>query len=134
MSLAKGRVDIMKPQYQSKHLLTAPPVASCTTPLSGLVEMALFSSSAACFSSSGVSDGIHSCPSLSPLLMSLLHPAQCLLTSDSSRSIAFDAGLTCIESKGPSFEQQGQLTAPDAAILSVRHMRIFSSVLFVHTS
>ena len=32
MPLAKVRVDIMQPQYQSKHLLTAPPVASCTTP------------------------------------------------------------------------------------------------------
>eukprot|EP00731_Ephydatia_muelleri_P003035 Em0001g3035a len=86
---------------------------SCTTPLSGLVEMALFSSSAACFSSSGVSD------------------AQCLLTSDSSRSIA--AGLTCVGSKGPSFEQQGQLTAPDAAIHSVRHL-VHTSALHINSS
>ncbi|KAL5497286.1 hypothetical protein EMCRGX_G013740 [Ephydatia muelleri] len=47
------------------HWLNVPPVASCTTPLSGLVEMALFSSSAACLSSSG-----------------------------QQRSIPFDAGLT----------------------------------------
>ncbi|KAL5463750.1 hypothetical protein EMCRGX_G032679 [Ephydatia muelleri] len=49
-----------------------------------------------------------------------------LLLGYSSRSIAFDAGLTCVGSKGPSFEQQGQLTAPDAAMHSVRHL--------VHTS
>ena len=66
-------------------------------------------------------------------LMSLLQPAQCLLTSDSSRSIAFDAGLTCVGSKGPSFEQQGQLTAPDAAILSVRHV-VHTSALHINSS
>eukprot|EP00731_Ephydatia_muelleri_P017123 Em0010g221a len=64
-------------------------LASFTTPLSELVEMALFSSSAACLSSSG------------------------------QRGIAFDAGLTC---DGSSSEQQGQLTAPDAAMHSVRHL------------
>ncbi|KAL5493384.1 hypothetical protein EMCRGX_G014560 [Ephydatia muelleri] len=69
-------------------------LTSCTTPLSELVEMALFSSSAACLSSSG-----------------------------QQRSIAFDAGLTC---DGLSSEQQGQLTTPDAAMHSVRHL--------VHTS
>ena len=89
MSLAKARVDIIKPQYQSKHLLTAPPVASCTTPLSGLVEMALFSSSAACFSS-GVSDGTDT---LMPFIITTSNVP--VATSDSSRSIAFDAGLTC---------------------------------------
>ena len=40
----------MQPQYQSNTFLTAPPVASFRTPLSELVEMALYSSSAACFS------------------------------------------------------------------------------------
>ena len=65
--------------------------------------------------------------------MSLLQPAQCLLTSDSSRSIAFHAGLTCVGSKGPSFEQQGQLTAPDAAILSVRHV-VHTSALHINSS
>ena len=55
------------------------------------------------------------------------------LTSDNSRSIAFDAGLTCVGSKGPSFEQQGQLTAPDAAILSVRHM-VHTSALHINSS
>eukprot|EP00731_Ephydatia_muelleri_P024205 Em0016g476a len=62
--------------------------ASFTTPLSELVEMALYSSSAACF-------------------------------SGQQRSIAFDAGLTCGRSLS---EQQGQLTAPDAAMHSVRHL------------
>ena len=43
--------------------LTASPVASFMMALSGLVEMALFSNPAACFSSSGVSVGTHSCSS-----------------------------------------------------------------------
>ncbi|KAL5469049.1 hypothetical protein EMCRGX_G030241 [Ephydatia muelleri] len=54
----------------------------------------------------------------------LLLRSQCLLTSDSSRSIAFDAGLTCDRS---SSEQQGQLTVPDAA------MHSFIMVLIVIT-
>ncbi|KAL5487334.1 hypothetical protein EMCRGX_G019923 [Ephydatia muelleri] len=65
--------------------------------------------------------------------MLLLLRSQCLLTSDSSRSIAFDARLTCVGSKGPSFEQQGQLTAPDAAILSVRHV-VHTSALHINSS
>eukprot|EP00731_Ephydatia_muelleri_P013831 Em0007g1141a len=71
-------------------------------PLSGLVEMALFSNPAACFSSSG--------------------SVQCTKTSDSSRSITPGAGLTWEETKGPPSEQQGQFTAPDAAIHSWRHL------------
>eukprot|EP00731_Ephydatia_muelleri_P007449 Em0003g1697a len=87
--------------------------ASFTTPLSELVEMALYSSSAACFSGS------------------LLQPAQCLLTSGSSRgSIPFDTGLTCY---GSSSEQQGQLTAPDAAMHSVRHL-VHTSALYIKSS
>eukprot|EP00731_Ephydatia_muelleri_P032400 Em0023g907a len=84
--------------------------ASFTTPLSELEEMALYSSSGACFS--GVSD------------------AQCLLTSDSSRSIAFDAGLTCDRS---SSEQQGQLTVADATMHSVRHL-VHTIALHVNSS
>eukprot|EP00731_Ephydatia_muelleri_P038287 Em0707g1a len=61
-------------------------------PLSGLVEMALFSNPAACFSSSG--------------------SVKCTKTSDSSRSITPGAGLTWEETKGPPSEQQGQFTAP----------------------
>ncbi|KAL5494186.1 hypothetical protein EMCRGX_G015469 [Ephydatia muelleri] len=41
--------------------------------------------------------------------------------------------LTCVGSKGPSFEQQGQLTAPDAAILSVRHV-VHTSALHINCS
>ena len=62
--------------------------------------------------------------------MSLLQPAQCLLTSDSSRSIARDAGLTCDRSLS---EQQGQFTAPDAAMHSVRHL-VHTSALHVNSS
>ena len=62
--------------------------------------------------------------------MSLLQPAQCLLTSDSSRSIAFDAGLTWDRS---SSEQQGQFTVPDAAMHSVRHL-VHTSALHVNSS
>ena len=62
--------------------------------------------------------------------MSLLQSAQCLLTSDSSRGIPFDAGLTCDRS---SSEQQGQLTAPDAAMHSVRHL-VHTSSLHVNSS
>ena len=58
--------------------------------------------------------------------MSLLQPVQCHLTSDSSRSITFDADLTCVGTKGPSFEQRGQFTVLDAAMHSVRNL--------VHTS
>ena len=62
--------------------------------------------------------------------MSLLQPAQCLLTSDSSRSIAFDAGLTCDRSLS---EQKEQFTAPDAAMHSVRHL-VHTSALHVNSS
>ena len=103
------------------------------TPLSGLVEMALFSSPAACFSSSGVSDGTHSCPSYSPALMSLLQPAQCTKISDSSRSITVDAGLMCNGTRGQSSEQHGQFTLPDADIHSMRHL-VHTSVLHINSS
>ncbi|KAL5494161.1 hypothetical protein EMCRGX_G015439 [Ephydatia muelleri] len=65
---------------------------------------------------------------LSSLL--LLLRSQCLLTSDSSRSIAFDAGLTCDRSLS---EQKGQFTAPDAAMHSVRHL-VHTSALHVNSS
>ncbi|KAL5500333.1 hypothetical protein EMCRGX_G011878 [Ephydatia muelleri] len=74
----------------------------CTTLLSELVEMALFSSSAACLSSSG-----------------------------QQRSIAFDAGLTC---DGSSSEQQGQLTAPDAAMYSTRVWTRDQVAVWLHKS
>ncbi|KAL5499910.1 hypothetical protein EMCRGX_G011379 [Ephydatia muelleri] len=73
-------------------------------PLSGLVEVALFSNLTACFSSSG--------------------SVQFTKTSDSRRSITPGARLTWEETKGPSSEQQGQFTAPDAAIHSWRHLNI----------
>ena len=91
-------------------------------PLSGLVEMALFSNPAACFSSSGVSDGTQSCPSYSPALISLLQSVQFTRTSGSRRSITPGACLTWEGTKGPSSEQQGQFTAPVAAIHSWRHL------------
>ncbi|KAL5475157.1 hypothetical protein EMCRGX_G027223 [Ephydatia muelleri] len=47
-----------------------------------------------------------------------------------SRSIALDAGLTCDRSLS---EQQGQLTAPDAAMHSVRHL-VHTSALHVNSS
>ena len=57
--------------------------------------------------------------------MSLLQPAQCLQTSDSSRG--------CDGTKGPSSEQQGQLTVPDAAMHSVRHL-MHTSELHINSS
>ena len=45
-------------------------------------------------------------------------------------SITFDAGLTCDRS---SSEQQGQFTAPDAAMHSVRHL-VHTSELHVNSS
>ncbi|KAL5457746.1 hypothetical protein EMCRGX_G035036 [Ephydatia muelleri] len=63
-------------------------------------------------------------------LRSLLLRSQCLLTSDSSRSIAFDAGLTCDRS---SSEQQGQLTVADATMHSVRHL-VHTIALHVNSS
>ncbi|KAL5517183.1 hypothetical protein EMCRGX_G002681 [Ephydatia muelleri] len=87
----KERIDGSLLQLQA-------PAASFTTPLSELVEMALYSSSAACF-------------------------------SGQQRSITFDAGLTC---DGSSSGQWGQLTAPDAAMHSVRHLHI--SALHINSS
>ncbi|KAL5500745.1 hypothetical protein EMCRGX_G012345 [Ephydatia muelleri] len=68
------------------------PGGSCMMPLSGLVEVALFSNPAACFSSSG------------------------------QQEYHIGAGLTWEETKGPPSELQGQFTAPDAAIHSWRHL------------
>eukprot|EP00731_Ephydatia_muelleri_P011164 Em0006g58a len=67
-------------------------LGSCMMPLSGLVEVALFSNPAACFSSSG------------------------------QQEYHIGAGLTWEETKGPPSELQGQFTAPDAAIHSWRHL------------
>eukprot|EP00731_Ephydatia_muelleri_P003766 Em0001g3766a len=57
-------------------------------------------------------------------LSSLLH------SSGQQRSIPFEAGLTC---DGSSSGQQGQLTAPDAAMHSVRHL-VHTSELHVNSS
>ena len=108
-------------------------MASCVTSLSGLVEKALFSSPAACFSSAGVSDCMHSCPSYSLALTSRLQSLHRTKTSDSSRSVTLDAGLMCDGTRGQSSEQDGQFTLPDAAINSTRHL-VHTSALHINSS